>query len=57
MKLGRVLVAYREAHALEGRQLAEQIGIGPSILSRIENGKTCGGRTLVKILLWLTGEK
>lgn len=57
MTLGRVLVAYRNANGLEGRELAERIGIGASILSRIENGKTCGGRTLVKILLWLTGEK
>lgn len=55
MKLGKVLLTYRHANSLEGRQLAERIGIGASILSRIEHGKTCSAGTLVKIMAWLAG--
>ena len=53
MNLGRVLAGYRNAVPLSVRDLAAQIGISHSTLSRIERGMPCDSGTLSKILLWL----
>lgn len=54
MRLGKLLRLYR---LLEGarttRQLADEIGIGASTISRIENGKPCDMRSLGKLITWL----
>lgn len=57
MNLGPVLKAYRESRQLDQATLAEKIGIGASMLCRIEKGNAPAAPTLVKILCWLTGVK
>ena len=53
MKISKMLVLYRAAHGLDQRDLAKEIHIGPSTLSRMENGKNVQMISLVKLLGWL----
>jgi len=52
--LGEVLKRWRMVGDVDIRTLSGIIGISPATLSRIENGKDCDAKTLVKILRWLT---
>ena len=38
------------------RQVSVEIGISAATLSRIENGKPCDGKTVARLLVWLTTE-
>ena len=57
-RLGLALEAYQQKHDVENRQMAKEIGIPASSLSRIKGGTLPDAAGLAKILLWLTnGER
>lgn len=54
MKLGKMIRNYRETRGIEQDTLAAQIGIGVTVLSRIESGqRSPSWETLQKIINWL----
>lgn len=53
MKLCDVLKLYRWAAKLGLRELAAEIGLSASTLSRIEGGEVPNGSGLAKLLCWL----
>lgn len=57
MRFGLLLLRYRAAEGLGVRYFANQLGIGYSTLSSVENGEEPSGRTLAAILRWMLGEK
>jgi transcriptional regulator with XRE-family HTH domain len=56
MRLGKLLRLYRLFEGREQKDIAAEIGIGNTVLSRIEAGRSCDMRTLGKLLAWLTDE-
>lgn len=54
MKLGRMLLRYRQSKDLTIRALAKEIGVSFPTLCRIEHGHMADARTLIRILDWLT---
>jgi predicted transcriptional regulator len=53
-RLGLALAAFQQKHDLENREMAKQIGIPASTLSRIKGGTLPDARGMAKILLWLS---
>jgi len=53
MRLGLALAAYQQKHDLENRQMAKEIGIPASTLSRVKNGTMPDAFGMVKIIAWL----
>jgi len=53
-RLGRALEAYQQKFDVENRQMAREIGIFPSTLSRIKIGNAPDALNLAKIVLWLS---
>jgi len=56
MRLGAILRKWRAVQEISTRTLAAEIGISAATLSRIERDEDMDGKTLAKILNWLTGE-
>lgn len=54
--LGMALAAYQQKHDVENRQMAREIGIPASSLSRIKGGSMPDARGMARILLWLSEE-
>ena len=54
--LGDVLIAYEQKYDVEARELAREIGICESTLSRIKQGKMPDAFGLAKIVSWLVAE-
>jgi transcriptional regulator with XRE-family HTH domain len=54
MRLGEILRYWRKFADRTVREAAADIGISPATLCRVENGKEMDGKTLAKILNWLT---
>jgi DNA-binding XRE family transcriptional regulator len=52
--LGLALAAYQQKHDMPNEHMAKQIGIAGPTLSMIKAGTMPDGRTLTKILAWLT---
>jgi hypothetical protein len=52
--LGLALAAYQQKHDIPNGQMAKQIGISGGTLSMIKVGTMPDGRTLTKLLGWLT---
>lgn len=52
-RLGLALAAYQQKHDIENRQMAKEIGIPASSLSRIKGGTMPDALGLAKIVLWL----
>lgn len=52
-RLGLVLAAYQQKHDVENRQMAQEIGIPASSLSRIKGGTMPDALGMAKIMLWL----
>jgi transcriptional regulator with XRE-family HTH domain len=52
-RLGLALVAYQQKHDVENRQMAKEIGISASTLSRIKSGTMPDALGLARIMLWL----
>lgn len=55
MKIGEVLKAVRYDRKLNQRELAKEIGVLPSTICRIENGKSYDAAAFFKIFRWLFG--
>jgi predicted transcriptional regulator len=53
MRLGQALEAYQQKFDIENRQMAKEIGIPASSLSRIKSGKLPDALGMAKIMLWL----
>lgn len=53
MRLGKLLNLHRVVNHRDVKDLANDIGVGPSTLSRIERGKPCDMQSLGKLLTWL----
>jgi cytoskeletal protein RodZ len=53
MRLGTVLRKWRTMEEKSIRVASKEIGIGPSALTRIEQGKQCGAEILANVLYWL----
>ena len=51
--LGMALAAYQQKHDMENRQMAKEIGIPASSLSRIKGGTMPDAIGMAKIVLWL----
>lgn len=51
--LGRAIAAYQQKFDVEGKSLAQEIGIHESTLCRIKNGKMPDADGLAKIIAWL----
>lgn len=50
MSASHTLVQYRQVHNLTQKELAEEMGVNPATLLRIE--KNVGSYTIRKIMLW-----
>jgi transcriptional regulator with XRE-family HTH domain len=57
MKLGLILRKYRAIQELTVRELAADIGIHFTALSRVENGDSVDAQNLMKIFNWLVAEQ
>ncbi len=53
-RLGMALEAYQRKFDIENRQMAKEIGISASSLSRIKSGTMPDALGMAKILLWLS---
>lgn len=53
MRLGPVIRRWRKMEERDLREVAEEIGITPSTLSRLESGQTPNGETLSAVVCWL----
>lgn len=53
MRIGVVIRRWRKMEERELREVAEQIGISPSTLARLEKGETPNGDTLAAAVRWL----
>lgn len=54
-RLGMALAAYQQKHDIENRQMAKEIGISASTLSRIKSGTMPDALGMARIMLWLAG--
>ena len=52
MRLGNLIADWRWRNRIGIREVAKQIGISSSSLSRIENGRSVDSRTMTKLMLW-----
>lgn len=53
MKIGEILVQYRNIEGYNIRDFAAELEVSAATLSRIERGENMDGRTLAKIIKWL----
>ncbi len=53
MKISKMLVLYRAAYGFDQKDLAKEIDISPSTLSRIEAGNAVQMTSFLKLLAWL----
>lgn len=52
-KLALVLSAYQQKHDVDGRDLAKEIGIHQSTLTRLKQGRMPDASGMSKIVAWL----
>lgn len=52
--LSKIIAAYQQKHDVQGRELAKEIGIAASTLTRIKQGKMPDADGFAKIILWMT---
>ena len=52
-QLGEVINCWRTVRRMGIREAAKVIGVSHATLSRIENGKSADGKTVVRLLDWL----
>lgn len=51
--LANLLVAYQQKYDVSGKDLAKQIGLSESALSRLKQGKGLDAAALVRIIVWM----
>ena len=52
--LAKIIAAYQQKHDVHGRELAKEIGIAASTLTRIKQGKMPDADGFAKVILWMT---
>lgn len=52
--LAKMIAAYQQKHDVPGRDLAKEIGIAASTITRIKQGKMPDADGFAKIILWMT---
>jgi len=52
-KISTMIKRYRQLNDIEQRKLADEIGIKPSTLCRLESGKDASQETMIKLIVWL----
>jgi transcriptional regulator with XRE-family HTH domain len=52
--LAKMIAAYQQKFDVSARELAKAIGIAPSTITRIKQGKMPDADGLAKIILWMT---
>lgn len=63
MNIGELIQAYRKVNEMKGskshgiRAVSRSIGISHGTLSRLENGESVDGVTMVKLILWMFKEE
>lgn len=57
MKLGEVLRKWRLMSERDLRSVGAEIGISAATLMRLEQGRDTDGKTLAKVIAWLTKEE
>lgn len=57
MRLSKALKLMRATENIGVREQAKAIGISPSTLSRIENGKPSDPAAVIKLVVWLIGRE
>ncbi len=57
MRVGIIIQKWRTMKERGLRDVAAEIGVSASTLSRLENGKNIEGQALVKILNWLLSKE
>lgn len=53
MILGQVIKSWRKDQDVSLREAAKMMGLNLNALHRLENGRTCDGDNLVRVLKWL----
>jgi DNA-binding Xre family transcriptional regulator len=56
-RLGQMITAYEQKHDVQSKQVAKEIGIGQSTLTRIKQGAATDAGNLVKIITWMMKER
>lgn len=51
--IGKLLVAYRQKHDVTLRQLAAELEVSTSTVSRLETGKQIDSENCIKVINWL----
>lgn len=51
--IGKLLVAYRQKHDVTLRQLAAELEVSASTVSRLETGKQIDSENCIKVINWL----
>lgn len=57
MRIGRMIKFYRMVGLQGIREQSREIGISTATLSRLENGKSVDGKTMIKIIKWAFNTK
>lgn len=57
MRICEILRLWRKMADLGIREAAQEMGISPATLSRVERGGDVDGKTLAKILMWQLGRR
>jgi transcriptional regulator with XRE-family HTH domain len=53
MRLASLLKAWRHRHEMSVREAAERLGVPPSTLSRLEQGRAMSSETLAHLVRWM----
>lgn len=53
MRIGRIIKDWRWANRVNIRDMAKELGVSHSTLSRLESGENMDGETLGRILQWM----
>lgn len=56
MKIGQLVAAYRQVHKLTLEQVAEESGVKPLALWRLEKGKYASFKQWPTLIIWLVSK-
>jgi len=51
--LSKMLIAYRQKYDINSSELAAEIGLHPSTMTRLEQGRALDSEGMVKIISWI----
>ncbi len=56
MRIAKMIRIWRASEGIDQKDLAAEIGIGASVLSRVEKGKSPDAAGAVKIMAWMLSD-